>query len=63
MKIATLIKKFDNDYNFYTKPIHKYNESQTRSDFINPFFEILGWDIQNTKIYPIMLEKLFLKIL
>ena len=52
MKIATLIKKFDNDYNFYTKPIHKYNESQTRSDFINPFFEILGWDIQNTKNLP-----------
>jgi hypothetical protein len=24
----------------------KYNETQLRSDFLNPFFEALGWDVR-----------------
>jgi len=27
----------------------KYNEYQLRSDFLDPFFELLWWDIKNTK--------------
>jgi predicted type IV restriction endonuclease len=28
-----------------------YNEAQPRQDFLNPFFEALGWDIQNRQGY------------
>ena len=26
-----------------------YNETQVRREFVDPFFEALGWDIQNKK--------------
>lgn len=29
-----------------------YNETEVRNDFINPFFEILGWDVLNKKKLP-----------
>jgi len=32
----------------YDKSTH-YNETQTRQDFINPFFSALGWDLDNSK--------------
>ena len=40
----------------------KYNETQLRSDFLNPFFEALGWDVLNHKGYAeryreVMLEQ------
>lgn len=42
-KIAGLIKKFDdNSTEFRNKD---YNETRLRTDFINPFFEELGWDV------------------
>jgi len=50
--IKNLIKKFDSNYNYYTKNNSKYNESQTRSDFIDPFFEALDWDLHNKKNLP-----------
>ena len=27
----------------------KYNETQVRLEFIDPFFEALGWDVRNTE--------------
>ena len=31
---------------------NKYNETLLRSDFLDPFFELLGWDIKNTAGKP-----------
>ena len=28
-----------------------YNEAQVRLDFVDPFFEALGWDVYNRKGY------------
>jgi len=30
----------------------KYNETQLRNDFLDPFFELLGWDIKNNSRKP-----------
>ena len=43
--IKGLIEKFENNYNQYNDP--NYNETMTRRDFIDPFFEALGWDVAN----------------
>ena len=29
----------------------QYNEAQLRQEFLNPFFEALGWDVYNKKGY------------
>ena len=44
-KIAELIDK----YSDISKKglIRKYNEARTRNEFIEPFFEYLGWDMRN----------------
>ncbi len=44
-KIAELIERFGEHIEQYKKGI--YNETQTRADYIDPFFEALGWDIYN----------------
>lgn len=44
-KISELVERFDDQYQSY-KDIN-YNETQTRRDFIDPFFKALGWDIDN----------------
>ncbi len=46
-KIQTLIDKFILQKDYYKST--NYNETQTRQDFINPFFIALGWDLDNTK--------------
>ena len=43
--LQPLITRFENQQKSYQHP--KYNETQTRNDFINPFFQALGWDINN----------------
>lgn len=43
--IKELIEKFKSNYHQFHAD--NYNEAQTRQDFINPFFELLGWDISN----------------
>jgi type I restriction-modification system DNA methylase subunit len=48
--IENLIERFHNQINTYKNPT--YNEAQTRSDFIIPFFLALGWDINNEKGVP-----------
>ncbi|MCP4682366.1 MAG: N-6 DNA methylase, partial [Desulfobacterales bacterium] len=44
-KIKNLIEIFDNNLETYKKGA--YNETQLRREFIDPFFEELGWDITN----------------
>ena len=43
--LKKLIVRFDDHIDTYKKGY--YNETQTRIDYINPFFKALGWDIDN----------------
>ncbi len=45
LKIKNIIKRFDNQIDRYKQS--DYNETQTRIEFINPFFTALGWDVEN----------------
>lgn len=46
-KIAELVERFEEQKESYRKS--DYNETQTRRDFIDPFFKALGWDVANEK--------------
>jgi hypothetical protein len=43
--INELIERFDRNADEYR--FGGYNETQLRRDFIDPFFEALGWDVNN----------------
>ncbi len=45
-QIKELVLKFKEHYERYKDT--NYNETQTRREFIDPFFKELGWDIDNT---------------
>ncbi|MCH7646989.1 MAG: hypothetical protein IIA83_00060 [Thaumarchaeota archaeon] len=47
LRVQGLIKKFSSNSSSYT--LERYNETQTRGDFINPFFEALNWDLKNNR--------------
>lgn len=44
-KIKLLVQRFDEQKDSYKQT--GYNETQTRRDFIDPFFKALGWDVDN----------------
>jgi hypothetical protein len=48
-KISDLVDRFSEQYESYRKS--EYNEALTRKDFIDPFFEALGWDMNNRQGY------------
>jgi len=48
-RIKKLIETFDCNLESYKKGI--YNETQARREFIDPFFEALGWDVANKQGY------------
>lgn len=50
MTIKQLIEKYTADRKHYLT--NKYNETLLRSDFLDPFFELLGWDIKNSEGKP-----------
>jgi len=43
--IAGLVKRFERNVDQYRRS--GYNETQARVDYIDPFFEALGWDVHN----------------
>jgi hypothetical protein len=47
--ISELVERFGEQYESYRQS--GYNETQTRRDFIDPFFKALGWDIDNAQGY------------
>lgn len=47
MNIKKLIEKYNDNRDYYLST--KYNETQLRIDFLDPFFELLGWDIKNNQ--------------
>jgi len=48
-RIKELTETFDNNLESYKKG--NYNETQVRREFIDPFFEELGWDVANKQGY------------
>ena len=44
-QISGLIERFERNIDAYHSPA--CNETQLRREFIDPFFEALGWDIAN----------------
>jgi type I restriction-modification system DNA methylase subunit len=47
--ISTLVQRFQDHRDSYTAP--GYNEAQLRSEFLDPFFDALGWDVYNRQGY------------
>lgn len=43
--IHALVEKYESNRNFCRTP--KFNETQVRNEFLDPLFEVLGWDIRN----------------
>lgn len=48
-ELEQLVERFDSQYKELCKVKNKYNEHATRTDYIDPLFELLGWDIINKK--------------
>ena len=46
-KLKKLIEKYDLNREIIIDPKNKYNEANARREYIDPFLEILGWDLQN----------------
>lgn len=49
-ELRELVSKFEQDKNHYLQK--GYPEAQVRIDFLNPFFDALGWDIENKAHKP-----------
>lgn len=47
--IQQLVERFQRNYAEYSAA--RYNETQLRVDFVNPFFIALGWDVRNEEGY------------
>ena len=43
--VRRLVDHFDQDRKVFLSP--DYKEEQLRAEFLNPFFESLGWDVAN----------------
>ena len=49
MEIADLIERFEQNREAYKSS--QYNETQLRREFLDPFLEALGWDVENKSGY------------
>jgi type I restriction-modification system DNA methylase subunit len=50
--IQALVDRFSQNRNAYIRSGSDYNETQLRTDFLNPFLVALGWDVFNEKQAP-----------
>jgi len=48
-QISSLVERFERNIEAYRSPA--YNETQLRREFIDPFFEAMGWDVANKAGY------------
>jgi type I restriction-modification system DNA methylase subunit len=48
-EIIELVERFERNFESYKSG--KYNETQLRREFIDPFFKALGWDVDNSQGY------------
>ena len=58
--VVELVERFERDRKAFLSP--DYKEEQLRAEFLNPFFESLGWDVANkaglTEVYkPVIHEE------
>lgn len=44
-RIKELVEKFENNFEGYKSS--SYNETTLRQEFLDPFFDELGWDVYN----------------
>ena len=49
-RLIELVRTYAEHFAQYSQT--DYNETEVRNDFVNPFFEILGWDVFNKKKLP-----------
>lgn len=49
-RLIELVKAYAENFVQYSQT--DYNETEVRNDFVNPLFEILGWDVLNKKKLP-----------
>ena len=49
LRLEQLVQTFERNRAAYLSG--KFNETQVRVEFINPFFELLGWDVHNKRGY------------
>jgi type I restriction-modification system DNA methylase subunit len=49
-QIEALVHKFAQNETLYKN--RDYNETETRNEFLDPFWKALGWDLENTKGLP-----------
>src|SRR6266446_10800532 len=47
--LVDLVEAFERNLDSYRSSLYK--EAQVRREFIDPFFDALGWDVQNTRKY------------
>lgn len=55
--ISELINRFEQNHQAYHSD--PYNETQLRREFVDPFFEALGWDVNNKQGYVLLSVHLF----
>jgi len=48
-QISSLVERFERNIEAYRSPA--YNETELRIEFVDPFFEALGWDVTNKAGY------------
>ena len=48
--IADLVERFAHNLDAYSRA--DYKETEVRHEYIDPFFEALGWDIHNRARWP-----------
>jgi type I restriction-modification system DNA methylase subunit len=56
-QISLLVERFERNIEAYRSPA--YNETQLRREFIDPFFEALGWDVANKAGYAEQYKDVF----
>src|SRR5437660_1381894 len=63
-KVVDLVRHFDEKISEHHS--EHYNETEVRREFIDPFFESLGWDIENiqgnSKVYKDVIHEDYIKI-
>lgn len=47
--MQALVDRYQHHRSEYTSRRSLYSETDVREDFINPFFELLGWDVRNER--------------
>lgn len=55
--VRELVGKFRRNLGDLIKSESAYNETQTRTDFISPFLQALGWDVYNERGQPLDLRE------